>query len=333
MADTAINDDEIEEFFDNPVELDKKVTALAEAIMKSNHFVVYTGAGISTSAGISDFRGPDGVWTRKAKGLGHKAGNWAEAQPTFCHMSLVQLEKIGKLKFLISQNCDGLHIKSGIPPNKICELHGNTNVEACSKCGAIYYREFRVRSESSKTRLTGRTCDHCSTPLRYTTVAFSQSMPDVCIAKAEAESKLSDLSLCMGTSMRVTPACVLPRLGKRNPDFKLVIVNLQKTPYDHKCAIRIFARVDDVMESLSKKLQFTVPTWTNLNLHENTEWMTLFKETYTFRSAGVKDWFEGAHDGVDLKIPCTGCKAVLRYPEGVKTIKCPKCSTTLQVGA
>jgi len=331
MADTALNDDEVEEFFDTEEELDQKINELAQDVTNSKHFVVYTGAGISTSAGISDFRGPDGVWTREAKGLSAKIGNWTEAGPTLCHMALVQLYNIGKLKCLVSQNCDGLHIKSGIPPDRICELHGNTNVEACSKCGKVYYRGFPVRNEQNPECTTGRTCNNCTTPLRYTTVAFDQTMPDLCLKKAQRESELSDLSLCMGTSMRVAPACKLPLLGKCNAGHKLVIINLQKTPYDDQCAIRIFARTDDVMRKLLEKLNLSIPSWKNLNLHENKEWMDLFINTYPFRSAGEKDWFDGAHDAVPLKVFCSGCAVVLKYPAGVKTIQCPRCQTRINV--
>jgi len=156
-------------------------------------------------------------------------------------------------------------------------------------------------------------------------------MPDLCFLKAQSESQLSDLSLCMGTSMRVSPACDLPLLGRGNLGYNLVIINLQKTPFDDNCSLRIFARTDDVMRRLLEKLNLSIPVWNNLNLHENKEWMDLFSSTYCFRSAPNKDWFEGAHDGAPLKIKCTGCDVVLRYPEGVKTIQCPRCQTLLHL--
>uniref|UniRef100_A0A6B2L9C5 protein acetyllysine N-acetyltransferase n=1 Tax=Arcella intermedia TaxID=1963864 RepID=A0A6B2L9C5_9EUKA len=332
MAHTALNDEEIEEFYDSPEELEQKVTQLADLIKRSRYFVVYTGAGISTSAGISDFRGPDGVWTRKAKGLEIKRGNWGNAQPTICHMTLVALVKMGKLKCVVSQNCDGLHIKSGIPPNKICELHGNTNVEACSLCGEVYYRGFPVRQAHNPACTTERFCEKCKNiPLRFTTVAFGQSMPDMCLQKAEDHATEADLSLCIGTSMRVQPACNLPLLGHGNPGFNLVIINLQKTPYDSECSVRIFAKIDEVMLLLTKKLDIEIPHWEDLRLHEDEKWMDLFKKNYQFRSAGSKDWFQGAHDGVDLKINCTRCAVLLKYPQGAKIIQCPKCFTKIQL--
>jgi len=212
-------------------------------------------------------------------------------------MALVKLQQLNLLKCLISQNCDGLHLKSGIPPDRICELHGNTNVEACSLCGRLYYRGIPVRKESNKARLTGRYCDFCpDVPLRYTTVAFSQSMPDICLDKATVESRKSDISICLGTSMRVSPACELPLLGrKRNKNHKLVIVNLQKTPYDDECSIRIFAKVDDVLIRLLNLLNEQIPEYQDLKLTESKPFLDNFQANYPFRSAGSTDWFSGDH--------------------------------------
>eukprot|EP01090_Pellita_catalonica_P001869 TRINITY_DN11594_c0_g1_i3.p1 TRINITY_DN11594_c0_g1~~TRINITY_DN11594_c0_g1_i3.p1 ORF type:complete len:274 (-),score=33.31 TRINITY_DN11594_c0_g1_i3:207-1028(-) len=244
-----------------------------------------------------------GVWTLKAKGQKrkHKTTPKNKAKPTFTHMAIVQLEREGKLKYLVSQNCDGLHIKSGFPPDKISELHGNTCIECCAKCGKLYYRGVSVRSVRNPEKLTGRKCDNpkCKGyPLRYTTVAFSQSMPDRTLDKAEKHSLLCDLSLTMGTSMRVTPSCELPlmgrkRHGKTGPKrHRLVIVNLQKTPYDSKCALRIFAKVDVVMALLMEELGYTVPEYKQLDLINDSKWQKNFAENYKFRSAPDTDWFK-----------------------------------------
>jgi len=304
MADTALNDEEIQEFYDDEDTLSTKVEQLAAFVRDSQHFAVYTGAGISTSAGIPDFRGPDGVWTLRAKGqVPSGRGGWNNARPTLCHMALVQLQNIKKLHCLVSQNCDGLHLKSGISPTTICELHGNTNVEACSVCGKVYYRAFRVRTTQNAQRVTGRRCSSCKNPLRYTTVAFGQSMPDLCLQKAEQLSRQSDLSLCMGTSMRVSPACDLPLFGRKsNKNHKLVIINLQKTPYDSSCALRIFAKVDTVMTMLMKHLNLEIPNWEDLNLTENEEWMQNFENNWKFRTAGSSDWFKGEHQVGDSQL-------------------------------
>lgn len=129
-------------------------------IKSASHFVSFTGAGISTSAGIPDFRsgvgtvletGP-GAWEKAAnlakvdKNKKYKKTNIQKAMPTLTHMAYVALMANNYLKFIISQNVDGLHRKSGIPPENISELHGNTNVEICTKCHREFLRDFRVRN-------------------------------------------------------------------------------------------------------------------------------------------------------------------------------------------
>jgi len=300
MADTALNEEEIIEYFDPDDVLQEKVAQLATLVKKSQHMVAYTGAGISTAAGISDFRGPEGVWTLRAKGLAPKGGtSKTKAKPTVTHMALVQLMNSDHLKYLVSQNCDGLHIKSGIPPAKISEVHGNTNVEACAGCGLVVYRGFPVRKTRNKQLLTGRRCPKCSIPLRYTTVAFGQSLPDLSLARAEAQSEKADLAVCLGTSMRVRPACDLPILGRQtSKSHKLVIVNLQETPYDNKCAIRIFARVDNVLELLMKHLELDIPDYEDTRFSENATWLNQFPIDYKFRSPDTH-WFKGSLDEDD----------------------------------
>ncbi|CAF1566230.1 unnamed protein product [Adineta steineri] len=295
MAHTALNDDEIQEYYDSPDELDKKIKTLANFIRNAKHFIVYTGAGISTSAGINDFRGPNGVWTARARGFVPPPSKVRNPEPTLTHMALVELMRNGYLKLLVSQNCDGLHLKSGIPTNRIAELHGNCNCEACAKCGKVYYRQTHVNQYEHKTWLTGNTCTvpNCYGRLRCTTVAFTQSMPDVCLDRAVKESQICDLSLCMGTSMRVSPACKLPCMNLKSGQ-KMVIINLQKTPYDDQCALRIYARCDEVMSMVMKELNLTIPQYTDLKLWTDTQWMTDFEQNWPFRTAGDTDWFSGA---------------------------------------
>lgn len=110
----------------------------AELIFKSKYFIAFTGAGISTSSGIPDYRsgvntvlptGP-GAWEKKAQKIktNKKTVDMNNALPSFTHMALVALEKMGYLKYLISQNTDGLHMKSGFNAKKLSDLHGNRNV-------------------------------------------------------------------------------------------------------------------------------------------------------------------------------------------------------------
>ena len=111
---------------------------------------------------IPDFRGPEGKWTLEAQGRTRtaKTTDSLSAIPTATHMSLVELVNRGILKYIISQNCDGLHRRSGIPPEKISELHGNGNIEFCETCGHEYLRDshcYRIK-RGSKDHFTGRYC-------------------------------------------------------------------------------------------------------------------------------------------------------------------------------
>ena len=123
---TTVNLDEIEEFEDSPAELEAKIKKLAHLITESKHLVAFTGAGVSTSASIPDYRGANGVWTLKAQGKKPlEKPSLDDANPTPCHMTLKELQDRNILKYIISQNVDGLHRRSGILKECISELHGN----------------------------------------------------------------------------------------------------------------------------------------------------------------------------------------------------------------
>ena len=273
MADTAHKtEDAKKEYFDTPEELELKVAQLAAWVRESDHFVAFTGAGISTSAGIADYRsgfntvlptGP-GCWEKKAQG---KASNkpkirteMIKAIPTPTHMSLVKLMEVGMLKCLISQNIDGLHRRSGIPPNKLVEVHGNTNLEICKKCNKEYMRDFRVRTaQRVHDHETGRICedDSCRGKLKDSIINFGEDLIEEILDKGFEESTRADLCLAMGSSLTVTPAADMPKTtGKRG---KLVIVNLQKTPLDDRAALKINAFCDTVIQMLMQQLDLPIP--------------------------------------------------------------------------
>src|SRR5512137_922154 len=98
------------------LDLEGRIDTLAEWMLVARRLVVFTGAGISTESGLADFRGPDGLWTRQAKGLPAKSIDFSSAEPNSGHLAIAELQRLGKLAFLISQNVDNLHLKSGIRP-------------------------------------------------------------------------------------------------------------------------------------------------------------------------------------------------------------------------
>lgn len=171
-------------------------------------------------------------------------------------MSLVQLAEKDHLKLLISQNTDGMHRKSGIPPERMAELHGNANLDHCENCEREHMRDFYTR--------TSKKCDTpgCGGVLRDTIINFGENLNDGILDKAFDNCKQADLFVVIGSSLRVTPAADMPlKVVKNKIKGKLVIINLQKTPYDADASLCIHGKCDDVIELLMKKLGYAIPTW------------------------------------------------------------------------
>lgn len=256
------NEDEIREYFDEPEEVERKVKELANMVRNSKHVVAYTGAGVSTSAKIPDYRGPQGVWTLKDKGLRPKFEITIEqALPTPTHMALVEMQRKKMLGFVVSTNVDGLHRRAGTKAEQMSELHGNCYKELCSKCGKEYLRTFDV-TQHRRDHKTGRNCEKkgCSGYLMDSIINFGENLPEKELSKAVEHSKKSDLALVLGTSMRVQPACELPHKVVKN-NGNMVIVNLQKTPYDKYASLIIRERTDKVMSLLMKELGLEIPQY------------------------------------------------------------------------
>lgn len=224
--------------------LDKRIQRLSQSLYEAEYLVVFTGAGISTESGLPDFRGPDGVWTRKDKGLPPKpmAVSWHEVEPNAGHYAIVDLQKLGKLKFLISQNVDGLHLKSGIEPALLAELHGNMTLLRCRKCGNLI-------NKSEASAYCG-----CGGQLVKSVVDFGERLPEKDLLLSYEHSRKSDLFVVVGSSLVVTPAADMPREALLS-GAKLVIINRGETPFDHAVALRFHERIGDVLPGAVKRLK------------------------------------------------------------------------------
>lgn len=257
------------EHFDPPHVLQEKIERLAMLVQKSKHLVVFTGAGISTSCGIPDFRGPKGIWTlqREGKALPEASLPFHRAMPSMTHMALVELERAGILKFVISQNVDGLHLRSGIPREKLAELHGNSFLETCPSCGVEYLRDFEVETIGLKE--TSRRCSDkkCGARLKDTVLDWEDALPSKEMNLAEKHCRIADVVLCLGTSLQITPACNLPLKSLRGGG-KIVIVNLQKTPKDKKANLLIHGLVDKVISGVMDFLNLQIPPFVRIDFFQ-----------------------------------------------------------------
>ncbi|XP_031274522.1 NAD-dependent protein deacetylase SRT1-like isoform X2 [Pistacia vera] len=257
------------EIFDPPHVLQQKITQLAAMIKQSKHLVAFTGAGISTSCGIPDFRGPKGVWTlqREGKGVPDASLPFHRAMPSITHMALVELEKAGILKFVISQNVDSLHLRSGIPREKLAELHGNSFREICPSCGAEYLRDFEIETIGKKR--TPRRCSDvkCGVRLNDTVLDWEDALPTSEMSPAEQHCRMADVVLCLGTSLQIIPACNLPLKTLRGGG-KIIIVNLQPTPKDKKASLVIHGLVDKVIAGVIHDLNLSIPPYVQVDLFQ-----------------------------------------------------------------
>jgi NAD-dependent SIR2 family protein deacetylase len=221
-----------------------KIQALAQLLYEARYPVFFTGAGISTESGLPDFRGPDGVWTRRDKGLAPKPmkTSWDAVPPNSGHYALVDLQNMGKLKFLISQNVDNLHLKSGIRPGNLAELHGNMTKLRCTRC------EKTVDQSAAAT-----TCP-CGSSLVSSVVHFGQSLPQRDVSQSYEHSRKSDVFVVVGSSLVVTPAADMPREALM-AGARLVILNQGVTPFDKHAHLRFHETIGDVLPGVVKRLK------------------------------------------------------------------------------
>ena len=273
------------EHFDSADILKDKVSEMVKRFRRAKHAIAFTGAGISTAAGIPDYRSGAntvldtgaGLWTKAAHKKQVKMGRDAgalkkpvktvlmhKACPTYTHMALQTLVQKGMLKFLISQNIDGLHLRSDVPRSHLSELHGNRNLEQCVKCKTEYLRDHRVRtSKKVHDHFTGRTCDDpkCSGALQDTIINFGESLPERDWSAASIHAGKADFCLAVGSSLTVTPAANLPEEVGDRKDSDLFIVNLQNTPLDRCATLRLNGKCDEVMKLFMLELGIEVLPW------------------------------------------------------------------------
>ncbi|MCK5553896.1 MAG: hypothetical protein KAJ09_12170 [Deltaproteobacteria bacterium] len=222
--------------------LEERIDQLAQWMLEAQYLVVFTGAGISTESGLPDFRGPDGVWTRQAKGLSPKPRPFSSAEPNAGHLAIVQLQKLGKLRFLISQNVDNLHLASGIRPDLLAELHGNIAKLRCQRCQAQVDKSQGVEVCS------------CGGRLASSVVNFGDPLPQREMQSSFWHSGQCDLFIVVGSSLVVSPANEMPR-GALESGARLVVINKGETPLDNLCHLRFEENIGEVLPPAVEKLE------------------------------------------------------------------------------
>lgn len=256
--------------------MDEKIAKIARWIVESKRIVVFVGAGMSTESGIPDFRSPGGVWDRydpedfyfqnflKSQSSREKYWDMAtemyesmkDAAPNKGHRAVAELERLGKLDCLITQNIDGLHEKAGNSPEKVVELHGTALYVTCLSCGRRYDREtIQARHASGE---KAPRCDDCRGLLKPATISFGQAMPERETAEAYKRASSCDLFIVIGSSLVVYPAAQMPIVAKEH-GARLVIVNRDETACDRMADIVVKGLAGPVMAAILERVRSILP--------------------------------------------------------------------------
>ncbi len=252
-------------------ELTYLTNKVADLIIEARRSVVFTGAGVSTESGIPDFRSPGGIWSKcnpdeftyqkfvsdsearkKHWQMLTSGGLTKEAEPNAAHYAIAELEELGKLDCVITQNVDNLHQKAGNSGNKVLELHGNMRRVVCLKChrqfavGEILYR-LKQGEEAPN-------CPDCHGILKPDAVLFGEALPQETLREAVHHARNCDLFIVIGSTLVIYPAAYMPIYAKE-AGAKLVIINLSSTPLDQQATVLIREKAGEVMGRVMEKVR------------------------------------------------------------------------------
>jgi len=245
-----------------------RISQAVALLKEAGNVTAFTGAGISTESGISDFRSKGGVWDRyrivtyqefieshdarveywkMKKELFHEI---KAAGPNNAHYALAELERMGKLKCLVTQNIDGLHQDAG--SSSVIELHGTNRKAVCLSCGKLWpIEDIQVRLEAGE---VAPECDECRGFIKPATISFGQSMPEQEMIKAYECAVRCDFLIMIGSSLQVEPAASIPREAHRT-GARLIYINRTETPTDNLAEVLFRENAGEVMAELLRGLK------------------------------------------------------------------------------
>lgn len=255
--------------------MEDQIKRVAGMIGHAKKVVVFVGAGLSTESGIPDFRSPGGVWDKYdpedfyfqnfVANRSKREKYWEmatemydamkDAKPNAGHIAVAELERLGKLDCLITQNIDGLHYKAGNSEKKVFELHGTAMHVACLDCHKRYERS--VIQERIAGGDKAPECESCGGLLKPATISFGQNMPERETAEAFRRSAECNLFIVIGSSLVVYPAAQMPVLAKQS-GAKLIIINRDETPCDKRADVIIKGQAGTIMEAILNEVMNTL---------------------------------------------------------------------------
>jgi NAD-dependent deacetylase len=248
-----------------------KLDEIVRIIKNSKNIVVFTGAGISTESGIADFRSEGGLWSRFDPSiyanyyyfLEDPSKFWemhkelediiANAKPNPAHYAIAELENMGKIKAVITQNVDMLHQKAGSGKSgaNIFELHGTYGVLQCVKCGKEY--DF----DKVDTRSVRFPVCKCSGFIKPKVILFEEPLPMEVMEGAMNACMHADCFLMVGSSLVVSPANFMPNIAKKN-GAKIIFINKESTMMDEIADIFLKGSASEIFTEIIKRLKSSV---------------------------------------------------------------------------
>ncbi|MCT4495088.1 SIR2 family NAD-dependent protein deacylase [Bosea minatitlanensis] len=228
-------------------ETEDAIAELHAMLDRADSIVSFTGAGISTESGVPDFRSAGSPWmvnkpipfdafvaSREARIEAWRRkfamdDHYRGAQPNIGHRALARLVAEGRSPAIVTQNIDGLHQASGVPEDRIVELHGNGTYATCLNCG--WRHELAAIRHAFEETGEPPACLICAGPVKSATISFGQAMPQAAMMRAQELALECDLFLVVGSSLVVFPAATLPVIAKRQ-GARLVILNREPTELD-----------------------------------------------------------------------------------------------------
>jgi len=244
---------------------------VADVIAKSRHCIVFTGAGISAESGVPTFRGAGGLWERykpeelatpeafaRDPGLVWRWYRWRQevvynAEPNPGHRAIAELEALGVVKAVITQNVDGLHQKAG--SRNVVELHGSLWRARCVKCGAVYRLEKPVEEIPPK-------CPKCGGLLRPDVVWFGEALPQEAWRQAVELASRSDVVIVVGTSGVVYPAAYIPYIAKEHGAV-VVEINIEESAITPVADFFLRGKAGEVLPNLAEEVKNRLSTRRN----------------------------------------------------------------------
>lgn len=248
------------------------IRRLADLVRSSRRIVAFTGAGVSTESGIPDFRSPGGIWSRydpemftidrflhdrEARKIHWKALSGDDfipdsARPNAAHYALAELERMGKLDCVVTQNVDGLHEEAGNSPEKVFHLHGTMREAVCLHCGKGYPMPEVRQWVLSGTEIPE--CKDCGGILKPNAVFFGEALPQYELTESQRRAQRCDLCIVIGSSLVVYPAALIPQYAVQS-GAKLVIINRDQTGLDPYAEVRISESAGKTMSRLMEHLR------------------------------------------------------------------------------